>query len=325
MTPSAGIGPGESAAMATSVCWAFTALFFTAAARRIGAPRVNLVRLGMATLLLAGLVLASGAAAPLPAPQAGLLALSGLVGLALGDAAYFRALEILGARRGALTMSLAPVFAAVLSPLLLSETIGLLDGVGMAVTIGGVLWVQAEGDHGGEVSGHVGRGTLWGALGALGQAGGIVLTKAGLGQAPAGSALASWAGLAERTETAGIVLAGEPVAPIFGTLLRIGTAAACVLAVATFRREGPHVLEGLRDRRAVWLTFGGSVLGPVVGVWLSLEAVARTNAAIASTIFATSPVFVIPLVRVAHGHRASWRAWLGAIVAVGGVALLSLR
>jgi drug/metabolite transporter (DMT)-like permease len=79
-----------------------------------------------------------------------------------------------------------------------------------------------------------------------------------------------------------------------------------------------------RDRRALLQTLGGTVFGPFLGVWMSLYAVSRANTAVASTILAASPVFVIPLVRVVHGERASWRAWAGAIVAVGGVALLTL-
>jgi drug/metabolite transporter (DMT)-like permease len=81
----------------------------------------------------------------------------------------------------------------------------------------------------------------------------------------------------------------------------------------------------LEDRRGLLATLGGTVMGPFLGVWMSLFALSHANTAVASTILATSPVFVIPLVRVAYGERASWRAWAGAVVAIGGVALLTLR
>ena len=47
--------------------------------------------------------------------QAALLAVSGIAGLTLGDAAYFYALQTIGPRRGALVLSLHPVFTALLA------------------------------------------------------------------------------------------------------------------------------------------------------------------------------------------------------------------
>ena len=38
---------------------------------------------------------------------------------------------------------------------------------------------------------------------------------------------------------------------------------------------------------------------------------------------AASPIFVIPLMRIVYGHSTSARAWMGAAVAVAGVALLT--
>ena len=46
---------------------------------------------------------------------------------------------------------------------------------------------------------------------------------------------------------------------------------------------------------------------------------------VGTLILASAPVFVIPLTRIVHGHRASWRAWTGALVALLGVALLAAR
>lgn len=319
------IGTGEAAALATSFLWALTAMLFAAAARRIGADRVNRIRLVLATAFLGTVVLATGAAASLPAGQAACLALSGIVGLALGDAAYFRSLEILGARRASLLMAVAPIFTALLMVPLLAEGLGLVGISGMALTLGGVAWVQAERAAGaGEIRGSVSRGVLFGILGALGQAGGYVLAKVGLGAAPAAGVLAHWAGLGPRPTTGGD-LAGEPVAPLFGTFLRMAAATAWITAAAYTDRDRPRVREALLDRPALWLTLGGTVCGPFLGVWLSLVAVSLANTAVASTILAASPVFVIPMVWFAHRERSSPRAWIGALVAVGGLAVLSFR
>jgi drug/metabolite transporter (DMT)-like permease len=316
---------GEAAALATAVSWSFTALFFAVAGRRLGTPLVNLVRLVLATVLLGATVLVTGAAGPLPAAQAAFLALSGVIGLALGDAAYFRALEYLGARRASLSMAIAPVFTALLMVPLLGESLGWVGVLGMAVTLGGVAWVQAEKSDDPAPHEHVGKGAMFGVLGALGQAAGIVCSKVGLGSAPAGSALADLAGLASRTTVAGVEVAGEPVAPLYGNLLRMATATVWVAVGAAILRRPKSLRPILEDRRGAWALAGGTLLGPFLGVWMSLFAVSRANTAVASTIMATSPIFVIPLVRIAYGEKASWRAWAGAVIAIGGVALLAFR
>ena len=73
------------------------------------------------------------------------------------------------------------------------------------------------------------------------------------------------------------------------------------------------------------LACAGTILGPVLGVWLSMVAVAHANTAVAATILASAPIFVIPLTRVVHGHRASGRAWSGALITLIGVAVLAAR
>jgi len=315
---------GEAAAFATSISWAATALFFSAAARRVGAPLVNLVRLGFASALLGTTVLLTGAASSPPTGQVAALALSGVIGLALGDAAYFRALEYLGPRRASLFMALAPVFTALLMVPLLGEGLGVYDVLGMAVTIAGVAWVDAEKAPDGKPHPHKGKGALFGVLGSLGQAAGYVLAKVGLGAAPADSVLGSLAGLAPRVAEDGARVAGEAVAPLHGTLLRMVAALLWLAVGAAILRRPRNFGDLARDRRALLQTVGGTVFGPFLGVWMSLYAVSHANTAVASTILAASPVFVIPMVLVVHGERASWRAWVGALVAVGGVAVLTL-
>jgi drug/metabolite transporter (DMT)-like permease len=84
-------------------------------------------------------------------------------------------------------------------------------------------------------------------------------------------------------------------------------------------------LRSLTDRKALVQTSTGTIFGPFIGVTLSLAAVAWTNTAVAATIMAISPVLVIPIVVIVYRQRVSWRAVLGAVVAIGGVAVLTLR
>jgi len=317
-SPEAASRLGEAAALATAICWATSALLFTFAARHVGSFRVNQIRLLLACLLLGGAVAvraALGGDVAFPAPrQASFLLASGFVGLTLGDAALFRAFVLLGARRVMLVAASAPVFVAVLAVPLLGERLGAVGVAGMAITLAGIAWVVRERREDGAPEGHLREGVLLAVVAAFGQAAGAVLAKAGLGQAPEGSPLADAVG------------GGAAVVdPLVGTFLRMtaGTAGLLLWAAPAGRLRG--LLDGIDAPRTRIALLLGTVFGPTVGIWLSLVAFAHTEAAVAQTLMALTPIAVMPMARVVFGERASLRAWIGALVAVGGAAVLAFR
>lgn len=308
---------GIAAAFGTAFCWSMTALFFSAAARRIGQFHVNQIRLVQACVLLAIACLAMGAFSYAPPMQLLLLAASGLVGLTLGDAALFLCLQILGPRRGSLIMALSPGFAALLMVPLLGETLSWIGVVGMIVTIAGVMWVVLERGQPGEIEGSARWGVFWGVLGALGQAGGLILSKAGLGMGDPQGLLNTVGGITGENVITLSPLYGTLVRMLAGTVLLIGYCAAAGRLGETWKK--------LKDRKALGQTSAGAVFGPFIGVTLSLAAVAWTNTAVAATIMAISPVLVIPIVWIVYKQTVSWRAIVGALIAFAGVALLTFR
>jgi drug/metabolite transporter (DMT)-like permease len=292
---------GQLYALGTAGCWVGTALFFTAAGQRIGSLVVNFIRLIMAIGILAAVQAVRGmplVPTDLPGHAWLWLSVSGLVGFTFGDLCLFRAFVTLGPRLSALIMSLAPLFAALLGWLMLGEVLGTLDVLGMALTIGGVAW--AVSDRTAPADPTVPRptvtaaGILLAVGGALGQGGGLVLSKFGMGDHDAFAA----------------------------NQIRVlaGTAGFAVIFSAT--RWWPRVRVGLGDRTGLLYTAGGAFFGPFLGVSLSLLAVQHTDAGIAASIMAISPVLIIPVVIVFRGERVGIRGFLGALVAVAGVALL---
>ena len=79
---------GEIAGLGAALFWSGTAMFFTAAGRRIGSFTVNVIRLTMALPML-GLILLITQGCDVSAMYSGgniwYLILSGLIGLAIGD------------------------------------------------------------------------------------------------------------------------------------------------------------------------------------------------------------------------------------------------
>lgn len=315
---------GELAALGAAMCWVFTSLSFAAAGRRIGPVAVNLSRILLAlVILLASHRMVFGAWWPdLDATSMAYLALSGVIGLSIGDQFLFTALVDVGSRLATLLMTLAPPVAALLAWPILDEPLGWLAVLGIAVTVFGIGWVAIERPEGsqGSVHRHRVRGTIFGLLAGVCQAIGLILAKLGIGHT--------------RPEIASLVN------PWTATLVRMAFAAAgiCVLAGLThlvLRRSKPEEVmavspesEHLRPPAkgygpAVGFVVFGTVFGPVVGVWLSMVAVDLTDAGIAATLMAMSPVFILPFAVWLEKERLSWRAVLGAAVAVAGVMLLT--
>lgn len=298
---------GELAALLTAACWATASLAFTAAGRRIGSRAVNLLRLPIALVLLSAAAWAlRGLPLPTDAGPAawGWLALSGLVGFTFGDLCLFRAYIVLGARLTSLLMSAAPLCAALLGWWLLGEVLAWRDLAGIGATLAGITLTLSE-RHGAD---RVGRtalpppitGVLLALAGALGQGGGLVLSKLGLAHYPV------------------------DYAPLAATQIRVlaGFSGFAVLAFALgwWRLLGP----AFADRRALGATALGSVFGPFLGVALSLYAVAHAPAGVAASLMATSPLLVLPATMVLEGEKVGWRGLAGTALAVAGVAVLVL-
>jgi drug/metabolite transporter (DMT)-like permease len=305
---------GQLAALGAATCWAFTSLLFAFAGRRVGSQVVNLSRLLLALLVLA---LAhrwtTGAWLPLEAgaERWGWLSLSGLIGLALGDAALFQALIYIGPRLAALLMAPAPIIAAVAAWLFLGERLLPVDALAVVLTVGGVAWVVAErrGPPPGAPPPPAGLappaspenrkyalGVALGVAAAAGQALGLVTSRLGMaGGLPALSA----------------------------TVVRILAAAAAVWLAALFSGRAAQPARALRGHpRAALAIAAATLIGPVTGVFLSLVAIQHAPIGIASTLMALTPVIILPLVRLLFQERISSRAVAGTVIALLGVALI---
>ncbi len=300
---------GEVAALVAALCWAVGSVFWTRARRQVGSVLLNRLRLLAALLLLAGLVAVCGGPWPwrLGSGPLLLLGLSGVLGLSLGDVAYFHALPILGPRLTMLTHGLWPGLAALLGWCLLGETLSLLSLSGMALTLGCTAWVAAERAAGGNQASSAGegwaalrlRGLCFAALAVLCQAGGFVLAKMGTMDPPVGALPA--------------------------TLARMGVAVAFSWGAAAFQGGVAESVRALRDRpRVAWDVLGGALVGTTLGIWLGLFASQHTSVGIAGTLMATGPLWMIPASWLAFGDRPTPRSVVGTLGAVGGVALLIL-
>jgi drug/metabolite transporter (DMT)-like permease len=295
---------GQLAALGAAGLWAFTALAIDQAARRIGSLTVNLIRLVQAFCFLCLVSwIVRGVPFPVDASRHawGWLALSGLVGFVFGDLCLYRSYLVIGPRLSTLMMSLVPLLTTVIGWLALGEVLNPRQMLGMFLTVGGIGWAVLD------------RSKSWTALaaerpgvplsglalafgGALGQSGGLVLSKIGIGDYNAFAA----------------------------TQIRVLAGIAGYTLMFFVLRWWPNLRTGLRDRRALGFAALGAFFGPCIAVSLSLIAIRSTLSGVAASIMALTPVLIIPLVVFLRRERVGLGGVLGALVAVSGVCLLFL-
>ena len=228
------------------------------------------------------------------AARLGWLGVSGLIGFALGDAVLFESFLLIGPRLAMLLMTLSPIFSALLAWMFLGQNLSLPKILAMVVTLGGIAWV-VWGDGEREAHPHLWRGILLGVGGALGQSVGLVFSMKGL-------------------------VGGFP--PISANLIRVtaGLAALLVYFAATGRLRG--TLGGLRDSRATAFIGLGAATGPVLGVVLSLVAIAKAPMGVAATLMSLSPVILLPVAHFVFKEKVGGHAILGTLLALAGAAAL---
>ena len=177
---------GELAALATAVCWTFTAVAFESAGKKVGALSVNIIRLVIAFVLLSLFTLFTrGMVLPIDATGTNWLWLliSGIIGFVIGDLFLIQAYVLIGSRISMLIMSTVPPITSITGFLLLGERISFLGMLGMFITIGGITIVilsRGTGEKKIKLA-HSGKGLLYAFIGALGQTFGLVFSKFGMG------------------------------------------------------------------------------------------------------------------------------------------------
>lgn len=317
---------GEAAALTAAFLWAAATLMFGKMGRQLSPLVLNIVKGVFAiafltiTLAVQQIISASSFTLSLPPNAAILLLLSGAIGIGIGDTAYFWAINTLGARKALLLETLAPPVTAILAWIFLSEQLSITSVIGILLTLIGIASVVNERVPGTDQT-KQGAGLKFALLAVFCQASGAVLSR---------SALAS-----------------TVVVPLWSSLIRLLAGLAFIGALAALQ---PHQLgdyqpivqpdkqvdgfdrsswrsrwqQSLKELKTPSLLVSialAAFFATYLGIWLQQISLKYTEAGIAQALLATSPLFVLPMAALL-GDRISWRATLGAVVALSGVWVL---
>lgn len=291
----------ELAALGTATCWAATGLIAADAVRVLGPFWFNLLRQGLVTVLLALVLTVTGGWHGLDWGTVAVLAVSGIIGILLGDTVNFAAVGRLGPRRAGAIFALNAPMAAVMGWAILGEALPLQAILGIAITAAGVavaiMGRPGANAHRLEVTqGAFLAGVLFGLAAAFGQAAGSLIARP-------------------------VMVAG--LDPYLASLFRVGASGLTMGLIAAL----PYAPKpaGPMTRQVLILTAATAVIGLLIGMTLFLYALQGSQTGIIATLSATSPVIILPLLWIRTGQRPSATSFVGAVMAIAGLALIFTR
>lgn len=292
---------GEIAAISAAVVWAIATWIYSQFSHRFSALQLNIVKGVVASLMMLAVFPISSQSIPshIETDHLVVLAISGVIGIAIGDSAYFAALKRIGPNKTLLLESLAPPLSGVLALAFLGSELTLQSWLGVLVTTAAVTFVVFQPSTAGERVRW--SGIAFGLLASVCQASGVVISHYAL-------------------------VAGD-LPPLLGALVRlsIGTMAVCIV-IKSFE-NAPYMgikrhFSEMGSKALGWLLLAIFV-GTFLAIWLQQVALKYANPAIAQTLIATSPLFIL-MIYIVRGDRVGLKPIFGTLTAVFGISLFFL-
>ena len=293
----------EILAALAALCWAVGSIFSANASSRMGAFAFTRWRLFFALTLLWALAAFTGQWRSLDGPAVGLLVVSGLIGIFIGDTALFACMNRLGPRRSGVIFATHALFSVLLAWVFLGETLWGWTLAGSALLVSGVMVAIAWGRRTDErhawedTRGGLLSGVLLGLLAALCQSVATLMIKP---------------------------LMTQGIDPVAASAVRTSASffAHLLLLWSGFRLA--RVQQPL-TRQTLWHTWASAAVAMALGMTLILAALRNGQANLVGILSSLTPVLLLPLLWLIYKRRPAMGAWLGAVMAVLGTALIMAR
>lgn len=306
---------GEIISIGVAFSWTITAMASEVATKHLGVFIANVWRLLLAFLCSAAFMwFFTGTFVPYYADGStwAWLLLSGVVGYFFGDWCLFNSYIWIGSRYGQLFMTLAPMAAAFAAWVALGQTLSWKALLAMAVTLAGIAITVLSKGEGNRVKFNLPwQGILFGIGAGLGQGIGLVLSKIGLDHYTAGV-------------PAALLPQMESYLPFSANMIRTIAGFFCFLIWMLLRKEGPNFMKSYKDRKGMSMLMLAVIFGPFLGVGFSLMAIQYTEAGIASTLMATTPIIILLPSWYFFHQKLTVKSVAGAVISVIGVSLFFL-
>ncbi|MEZ8284811.1 hypothetical protein BCU17_06760 [Vibrio splendidus] len=295
---------GELAAIGAAIVWACATWIYGQFGHRFSAMQLNIVKGVVASgMMLFVMPLIPMSEFELSTNHFLILAISGVIGIAIGDSAYFAALKRIGANKTLLLESLAPPLSGVLAIMFLGAALTLQSWLGVVITTLAVTFVVFQPSKSANGNNLSNDNAKWGGIGyglvaSVCQASGVVISHYAL-------------------------VAGD-IPPLLGALIRLTIGVFAVMLIIPFVEKKPYLsikrdLWEMTKLDKLWL-MSAIFVGTFLALWLQQVALKNANPAIAQTLIATSPVFILVIYAI-KGEKVSKQSVIGTLAALVGISL----
>ncbi|GAB4177872.1 MAG: DMT family transporter [Wenzhouxiangellaceae bacterium] len=284
---------GEFFSVACAAVWALAVVLFKRSGETLPAFELNLFKnvVGVALLVPTAWLIEGAVAPAFSLTEWGVVLLSGVIGIAVADTWYLRALNLIGAGRTGIVASLYSPFVVALSMVFLGERLGAWQLVGFMLVLTGILVVTWRREQSDVSTPSLGLGILFGVGSVAMMAVGIVMVKPIL---EGGHFFA----------TAALRL----IAGVFAMGVFLSATGGWRQAAARFRDPQP------------WSTIVvASVLASYVSMLLWLAGYRLAPASVASVLNETAAAFIVLFAWLLLGERIDARRVTGVVLTFSGV------
>jgi len=290
------MGWGEFFALGSAMVWALAVILFRRSGETLPPFELNLFKNVVGLVLLAPTILIfEGLSLPYYSlTELALVIVSGLLGIAVADTWYLRALNMMGASRTGIVSSLFSPFVILLSAVFLGERLGGWQWLGFLLVMAGVLLVTWRSNRVTVEPADVRKGVLYGAGAMFMMAAGVVMVK-------------------EILETRSFLWTVE---------LRMVGGAAGMLLYILFHSRWRSVKYNFSQPQAWARVTFASFLGSYFALILWLLGYKMIDASVASVLNETNGSFIVFLAWLMLGEQINRRKVTGLCLTLGGVIIM---
>ena len=282
---------GIIAALLSAASWAFATVMFDRIGKVVPYVGITFLKGILSIVLMVGLILFVGGLQAIYLRDFFLLALSGVIGISVGDSLFFKSLQDLGAKVQVVFFLLGQIFTMLLSVLLLSEYLTMNQYIGATILLVGiaiVIWRKQE-DRPNKT-----RGIICGLLSILCFSISMIMVKVSISEVE--------------------VVTATFYRMVFGTLFTLG-----------FGVVGKQIHSWVSPLKDVRL-LGSFVLNVIVitygGFLLSMIAIKYISVSLASVLSTTEPVFVLLFAFLLNKEKVKRQELIGTLLTIIGLYLI---
>ena len=292
------MGCGEFFALSSALTWALAVILLRRSGETLPPFELNLFKnfFGMG-LLIPTIFLFDGLSLPeYTATELSMVLMSGVLGIAVADTWYLKALNIMGASRTGIVSSLFSPFVILLSAIFLGERLVSWQWLGLLLVLSGVLLVTWRRHRSVVEAADVKRGVMYGVGAVFMMAAGVVMVK-------------------EILETGPFLWTVE---------LRMVGGAASMLIFMLVRGQWQRVKHNFSQPQPWGTVTLASFMGAYFALILWLAGYKLIDASVASVLNETNVAFIVLLAWLMLGEQINRRKLAGLSLTFGGVIIMMM-